>query len=48
MSVLVIDPLPDNVRCGRKDDAFTGGFGLWEEHVAPHDAPPSTAFRVVL
>jgi polyphosphate glucokinase len=43
----LIDPLPKGVRRGGNDDAFTGGFRLWEENVEPHDAPPSTAFRVV-
>ncbi|MBV8780880.1 MAG: ROK family protein, partial [Phycisphaerae bacterium] len=43
----LIDPLPEGVRRGGNDDAFTGGFRLWEEQVEPHDAPPSSAFRVV-
>jgi hypothetical protein len=43
----LISPLPDGVRCGGNDDAFRGGFRLWEENVEPHDAPPSSAFRVV-
>jgi hypothetical protein len=43
----LIDPLPVGVRCGGNDDAFTGGFRLWEENVEPHDAPPSSAFRML-
>lgn len=39
--------LPAHVRCGGNDDAFTGGFRLWEERVIPHDTPPSAAWRVV-
>jgi hypothetical protein len=42
-----VDPLPDGVRRGGNEDAFTGGFRLWEERVTPHDTPPSTAWRVV-
>jgi len=43
----LLDPLPEGVRRGGNDDAFTGGFRLWEEIIEPHDAPASTAFRVV-
>jgi polyphosphate glucokinase len=42
-----VDPLPDGVRRGGNDDAFIGGFRLWEEVVEPHDQPPSDAWRVV-
>ena len=34
-------------RRGGNEDAFTGGFRLWEEDVEPHDAAPSTVWRVV-
>ena len=42
-----VDPLPAGVRRGGNDDAFTGGFRLWEEQVEPHDQTPSGAWRVV-
>ncbi len=42
-----VDPLPDHVRRGGNEDAFAGGFRLWEEQVIPHDTPPSAAWRVV-
>lgn len=42
-----VDPLPAHVRRGGNEDAFTGGFRLWEERVIPHDTPPSAAWRVV-
>jgi hypothetical protein len=43
----LIKPLPKGVRCGGNNDAFTGGFRLWDENIESHDAPPSPAFRVV-
>jgi polyphosphate glucokinase len=39
--------LPAYTRRGGNDDAFTGGFRLWEELVEPHDRPPAPAWRVV-
>jgi polyphosphate glucokinase len=39
--------LPDGIRRGGNEDAFTGGFRLWEETVEPHDCPPSNVWRVV-
>jgi predicted NBD/HSP70 family sugar kinase len=42
----VID-LPEGVHRGGNEDAFTGGFRLWEEYVMPHDARPPLAWRVV-
>lgn len=42
-----VDPLPEGARRGGNEDAFAGGFRLWEEWVEPHDRPPSTAWRVV-
>jgi polyphosphate glucokinase len=43
----LVDPLPDGARQGGNEDAFTGGFRLWEEEVVPHDVPPAAAWRVV-
>jgi polyphosphate glucokinase len=40
-------PLPRGARCGGNEDAFTGGFRLWEEIVEPHDRRSSSAWRVV-
>ncbi len=42
-----VDPLPDGAQRGGNDDAFRGGFRLWEERVEPHDQKPSRAWRVV-
>jgi len=42
-----VDPLPAHVRRGGNEDAFTGGFRLWEERVVPHDLPPEATWRVV-
>ena len=41
-----VDPLPANTRRGGNDDAFAGGFRLWEELVEPHDQPISEVWRV--
>ena len=43
----LVAPLPDGARRGGNEDAFTGGFRLWEEEVVPHDVPPAAAWRVV-
>lgn len=43
----LVEPLPHGVRRGRNDDAFTGGFRLWEEVVEPHDRRPMPGWRVV-
>jgi polyphosphate glucokinase len=43
----LIEPLPADVRCGGNDDAFTGGFRLWEQASEPHQIPPASVFRVV-
>ena len=41
-------PLPRGARCGGgKEDAFRGGFRLWDEIVEPHDRRSSSAWRVV-
>ena len=42
-----VDPLPAGTRRGGNDDAFTGGFRLWEEMVEPHDREPHQVWRVV-
>lgn len=42
-----VDPLPEGARRGGNEDAFAGGFRLWEERVEPHDNEPSDAWRVV-
>jgi polyphosphate glucokinase len=42
-----VHPLPPKTRRGGNDDAFVGGFRLWEETVEPHDQAPSDAWRVV-
>ena len=46
-NVQQMDHLPAGVRRGGNEDAFKGGFMLWEEWVEPHDAAPSAAWRVV-
>jgi polyphosphate glucokinase len=38
---------PEGAERGGNDDAFVGGFRLWEEVVEPHDQKPSPAWRVV-
>ena len=42
-----VHPLPYGTRRGGNEDAFTGGFRLWEELVEPHDRRPSAVWRVV-
>ena len=42
-----VDPLPLQTRRGGNDDAFEGGFRLWEELVEPHDRRPEAVWRVV-
>jgi polyphosphate glucokinase len=42
-----VDPLPPHTRRGGNDDAFVGGFRLWEEFVEPHDRRPEAVWRVV-
>lgn len=43
----LVDPLPPHTRRGGNDDAFRGGFRLWEEFVEPHDRKPASVWRVV-
>ena len=42
-----VHPLPEGARRGGNEDAFTGGFRLWEELVEPQDRPPRSVWRVV-
>jgi polyphosphate glucokinase len=42
-----IRPLPPGTQRGGNDDAFVGGFRLWEEVVEPHDQEPARIWRVV-
>lgn len=42
-----VDPLPAHAKRGTNEDAFTGGFRLWEEIVEPHDREPQRVWRVV-
>jgi hypothetical protein len=42
-----VDPLPEGTRRGGNEDAFRGGFRLWEEMVEPHDRRPPRVWRVV-
>jgi polyphosphate glucokinase len=42
-----VEPLPEGVRRGGNEDAFTGGLRLWEEVVEPHDREPPPVWRVV-
>lgn len=42
-----VDPLPAHTRRGSNEDAFVGGFRLWEEVVEPHDQRPPRAWRVL-
>ena len=43
----LVDPPIEGVRLGGNEDAFAGGFRLWEEEVLPHDVHPGAAWRVV-
>lgn len=42
-----VDPMPPDTRRGGNDDAFVGGFRLWEEVIEPHDRRPPHVWRVV-
>jgi polyphosphate glucokinase len=42
-----VDPLPPHTRRGNNNDAFIGGFRLWEELIEPHDRRPPAVWRVV-
>jgi polyphosphate glucokinase len=43
----LVEPLPPGASRGDNEDAFAGGFRLWEEDVEHHDRPPSNVWRVV-
>ncbi len=43
----LVDPLPPNVRRGGNEDAFTGGFRLWEDPVELHRSDSARVWRVV-
>jgi polyphosphate glucokinase len=42
-----LDPLPPHTRRGHNNDAFIGGFRLWEEVIEPHDREAPPVWRVV-
>jgi polyphosphate glucokinase len=42
-----VETLPPFTRRGGNEDAFKGGFRLWEEVVEPHDQQPARVWRVV-
>jgi polyphosphate glucokinase len=42
-----VQPLPPHTRRGGNEDAFAGGFRVWEENVDPHSYPPDAPWRVV-
>jgi polyphosphate glucokinase len=42
-----VQTLPPATRRGGNEDAFKGGFMLWEELVEPHDQEPARVWRVV-
>jgi polyphosphate glucokinase len=46
-NIKLIGELPKHIRRGGNEDAFTGGFRLWEDDVEPHDRPHSPIWRVV-
>jgi len=43
----LLEELPEAARRGGNEDAFTGGFRLWDEIVEPHDRDPHRVWRVV-
>ena len=44
----LVDPLPPHCRRGKNEDAFTGGFRLWDERIEEHDQLPPRAWRVIV
>jgi polyphosphate glucokinase len=42
-----VDPLPTRTTRGGNEDAFIGGFRLWEDLVEPHDRESAPVWRVV-
>ena len=43
----LVKPLPRDARRGGNEDAFSGGFRLWEETIEPHDREPARVWRVL-
>jgi polyphosphate glucokinase len=43
----LVDPLPEGTVRGGNDNAFAGGFRLWQDIVAPHDRPAPSVWRVI-
>ena len=43
----LVEPLPPGVRRGGNQDAFIGGFRLWEEAVEPHDRGAKRSWRIL-
>ena len=43
----LLQTMPEGTRRGGNDDAFRGGFRLWEEFVEPHDAQPDRVWRIL-
>jgi polyphosphate glucokinase len=43
----LVAPLPPHARRGGNEDAFKGGFRLWEEMIEPHDRKPARVWRVL-
>lgn len=44
----MLDPLPKGLRRGGNQDAFKGGFRLWEQRTEPHQQPPAAQWRVIV
>jgi polyphosphate glucokinase len=42
-----VHPLPEGAERGGNDDAFAGGFRLWQELIEPHDRPAPPVWRVI-
>lgn len=43
----LVDPLPEGAVRGGNDNAFAGGFRLWQDIVEPHDRPAPSVWRVI-
>ena len=42
-----VNPLPEGATRGGNDDAFAGGFRLWQDLVMPHDRPAPAIWQVI-
>jgi polyphosphate glucokinase len=42
-----VDPMPEGATRGGNDDAFAGGFRVWQDLVVPHDRPAPAIWRVI-